>query len=496
MLPRHPKGVLVLGDLLRRRRDERRLSRTELADLSGVTTKTIQRAEADGPVSPAVVRLLCRVLGLELSELMRPSYAEVAQRLLACGRAPGAPPDEWVRRDAEVERVLDCLGCASVAPVSCDADASDTTKVSTAARRVESVRGVLCAITGPPGIGKTALAQHVVTRLAAHFPDGIAWLDGAHLDTPSRIATAQRDLAEALGFGAMLPGPDSASRDLFQAFRQHFASRRRLLVIDDVRRPECLEAFIPSSALGALMFTTHSRRVAERAGPCVIELGPVPSSVARAVLESFVGHERLEVSGGMSLVSLVASAPGTIHGTGRLLAREPFTQPADLVRRAEEGAFDNGIGSTSAHPGGWWEERLFRSFGELRPSLSPLAWHIWATLSVLCLRPFPTSLVASLCQTTPEAARSALSELFDHYLLRCCDSTASPHDEGFICFECHSASAARFALGPSAKSHVLERLVGLISTAAVPLPAWVADAPELAALCAERRAAPSQPSCP
>lgn len=482
MFPRLPKGVLLLGDALRRRREERRLSRTELADLSGVTTKTIQRAEADGPVSPAVVRELCRVLGLELVEVMRPSHAEVAQRLLACGRAPAAPPDEWVDREPEVSEVLAHLGRPA-----------ETDVPSTRAPRPPDAH--LCAIAGPPGIGKTALAQHVVARLAPHFPDGIAWLDASHLDNPTRVASAQRDLAHALGFGPALPGADSSARDLAQAFRQHFASRRRLLVIDDVRDPERLDPFIAPGA-SDLLFTTHSRRVAERAGAAIVEVGPIASEVARAVLEHHLGLGRLDPApvdhGVPSLIALIASAPGTIHLTGRLLAREPFTRPIDLVRRAEQA----GLGEPSdggAHAlGGWWEERLFRSFDALRPALSHTAWHLWTTLSVFGSCPFSSGQAAGLCELSPEATCRGLSELLDHYLLTCPD-TGAPSAERLLCFDPHSAAAARAALGPE-RGATLDRLVVLVLAAnELGLPGWVDTLPELAARCRARLSARTPP---
>lgn len=474
MLPRLAKGVLILGDALRRRREERRISRTELADLSGVTTKTIQRAEAGGPVSSAVVRELCRVLGLELAEIMRPSHAEVALRLLACGRAPAAPPDEWVPREPEAAEVLVHLGF----PQGPDA----------LAPRVQPGRSAdshahLCAIAGPPGIGKTALAQHVVARLAHHFSDGIAWLDASRLDNPTRVATAQRDIAHALGFGSALPGPDSAPRDLAQAFRQHFASRRRLLVIDDVRDPERLDPFVASGASDVL-FTTHSRRVAERAGAAIVELGPIVPEVALAVLEQHLGPGRLAIvpvdHGLRSRVALISSAPGTINPTGRLLAREPFTRPIDLVRRAEQAGHGEPAEGPGHPLGGWWEERLFRSFEELRPALSQGAWHLWTTLSVLGPCPFPSDFATELCELPPEATRRGLSELLDHYLLTCPDIETSS-TEHLIRFEHHSAAAARVALG-SARGPILERLVSIVVATASHFgwPAWLDALPELA----------------
>lgn len=482
MLPRLAKGVLILGDALRRRREERRLSRTELADLSGLTTKTIQRAEADGPVSPAVVRELCRVLGLELAEVMRPSHAEVAMRLLACGRAPAAAPDEWVDREPETLAVLAHLGCSA-----------ETDVPSTRAPRPPGAH--LCAIAGPPGIGKTALAQHVVARLAPCFPDGIAWLDASRLDNPTRVATAQRDIAHALGFGAALPGIDSAARDLAQAFRQHFASRRRLLVIDDVRDPERLDPFFGPGA-SDLLFTTHSRRVAERAGAAIVELGPIASEVARAVLEHHLGLGRLDPApvarGVPSLLALIASAPGTINLTGRLLAREPFTRPFDLVRRGEQAGLGE-LSEAGAHAlGGWWEERLFRSFDALRPALSHTAWHLWTTLSVLGSCPFSSAQAAGLCELSSEATCRGLSELLDHYLLTCPDIGA-PSAESLLCFDPHSAAAARAVLGP-ARDAILDRLVGLVLAANDPgLSGWVDALPELAARCRAKLSARTPP---
>lgn len=462
MTARPAKGVHVLGDVLRRRREERHLTRAELSDLSGVTARTIQRAESGGPVTPQVVRAACGALGLDFVDVLRPSFGELLKRLRACGHAPPVPPQDWIPREAETEAICAFLGCGSPLTAS-----------------------HACAIAGAPGIGKSALAMVVVTRIERDFPDGIAWLDGSHLTTTPQIANAQRELGAVLGFGALLPGPHASTRDLDQAFRHFFWSRRRLLVIDDVRSVDCLDAFARSGQPSTVLYTTHSRRIADCAGRSIVDLGPLSPAQTRAALEQHVATSRLahDELGTPSLLALIGSTPGSIHATGRLLAREPFTRPSDLVRRVEDPNLDQQLQRPQSQGLVGWERGLFQAYAHLKGQLSHHAWELWMALSVFGPHPFPASYAATLCDLSSHDALHALSELLDLYLL------LRPHVPGgtagdadaMVRLHPHAAAAGRVALGDE-RDHVLDRLVARVRADSWRDgdPAWLAHIPEFA----------------
>jgi len=396
--------VHVVGDVLRLRRDERQLSRVELAELVGLTTKTIQRAEGGGPVRSQVVRELCRVLALPLSAVLRPSESEFVGRLRAFGRGPSSAPAEWVARDAEVATLRVYL------------DPPD---------HADRVR--LCALAGPPNIGKTALAQYVVAQLADAFPAGVVWLDGSHITTTADLHAAQRDIAAALGFG--MPASPGARRDSDQAFCHHFWDRRRLLVIDDVRSPALIETLLGDNALGVMLVTTASRRVAEHVGRAVLELGPIEAAHVRAVLERYVGASRLaaDVAGTDALIELIARAPGSIHPTGRLLQREPFTRPSDLAHRLTD----------RADTSGWWEALLLDRYQREQVRVSDGAWRVLATLATRDASLFSVASVSELCELPRATASGYLSELLDAFLVH-----LEP-DDTLVSLDAHAALSAR-----------------------------------------------------
>src|SRR6185295_10920088 len=90
----------------------------------------------------------------------------------------------------------------------------------------------IAVLTGPPGIGKTALAVHWAHRIATQFPDGQLYAD-------LRASTAARSPARVLhafleAFGVPASGIPASMDARAGLWRSLVADKRVLIVVDDV----------------------------------------------------------------------------------------------------------------------------------------------------------------------------------------------------------------------------------------------------------------------
>ena len=82
----------------------------------------------------------------------------------------------------------------------------------------------LLTLTGPGGVGKTRLSLAIASDVAAHFADGIVWVDLAPLADPALVPAT---VATTLGIPS---GPDSSVRDALVA---HLRAKQFLVIIDN-----------------------------------------------------------------------------------------------------------------------------------------------------------------------------------------------------------------------------------------------------------------------
>ena len=84
---------------LRELRDARGLSQDQLADMAGISTRTLQRAEASGQASPETWKCLAAALEVDFTALRNPPPAAPRE---APGDTPA--PDEAARDIAELKQ--------------------------------------------------------------------------------------------------------------------------------------------------------------------------------------------------------------------------------------------------------------------------------------------------------------------------------------------------------------------------------------------------------
>jgi predicted ATPase/DNA-binding CsgD family transcriptional regulator len=119
-------------------------------------------------------------------------------------------------------------------------DSSESTQIALPARRTRllgrgfertEARGFLLdegvpllTLTGPGGVGKTRLALAAAEDVAAHFADGVVWVDLAPLADPALVGSV---VAAALGFA---PAPN---RPIADELALHLKTRQTLLLVDN-----------------------------------------------------------------------------------------------------------------------------------------------------------------------------------------------------------------------------------------------------------------------
>ncbi|MGM1060050.1 BTAD domain-containing putative transcriptional regulator [Saccharothrix sp. Mg75] len=142
-------------------------------------------------------------------------------------------------------------------------------------------RLAVCAVDGPPGAGKTALALHVAHRLGDRFRDGAHLLDLSGRSDPGAAVTSLLDV-----FGG---APDPVPPDLDElagAYRSRLATRQVLLVLDGARSAEQVRPLLAGGP-GSLVVVTSRFRLgglSARDGALGLSLGGLDVEAAAALL--------------------------------------------------------------------------------------------------------------------------------------------------------------------------------------------------------------------
>ncbi|MCY0957879.1 AfsR/SARP family transcriptional regulator [Streptomyces sp. H27-H5] len=199
----------------------------------------------------------------------------------------------------------------------------------------------VCLITGPAGVGKTALVLHWAHQGRADFPDGRLYADLRGFgDTglPDRMEVL-REFLPALGV-AQHRIPDSAN-GAAALFRSLTADRRLLVVLDNARDSEQVRPLLPGGPRCVTVVTSRHRLpgliVTDTARPVALDvLGPQDGTMLLAgvlgterVLAEPVAARRLaELCGGLPLALRVAAA--------RLVQRPGWSLAAMTVELSDE----------------------------------------------------------------------------------------------------------------------------------------------------------------
>ncbi|MER8048068.1 transcriptional regulator [Streptomyces sp. NPDC094032] len=188
-------------------------------------------------------------------------------------------------------------------------------------------------VTGPPAIGKSALAVHLAHMLRPRFTDGQLYAD-LRGSSPE-----PRDPAEVLrGFLRAMEVPTSripeSPEECGALFRSRTAGRRVLVLLDDVACSAQIRHLLPADPRCALLVTGRRRMTAlveaER-----VELGPPPQEEALEILAALTGRQRVErePEAAHRIVELLGRHPLALRCVGGRLAAGPRLSLTALADR-------------------------------------------------------------------------------------------------------------------------------------------------------------------
>jgi tetratricopeptide (TPR) repeat protein len=192
-------------------------------------------------------------------------------------------------------------------------------------------------ITGPGGVGKTALAVHLGHRVRDRFPDGQLWVDlGGSGPSPLDAREVLDRFLRELGVdGAVVPDGLDARGALYRTL---LADRRVLVVLDNAAGETQVRPLLPGGG-GCGLVVTSRARLAGLAGASGVDLKVLAEASALELLGRIAGPRRVaaELDAAEAIVRACGCLPLAVRIAGSRLATRPGWPLARLaIRLADE----------------------------------------------------------------------------------------------------------------------------------------------------------------
>ncbi|ANZ41994.1 hypothetical protein BBK82_44750 [Lentzea guizhouensis] len=269
----------------------------------------------------------------------------------------------------------------------------------------------IAVVSGPRGMGKTALAVHWAHSVRERFPDGQLYLNlrGANGMKASDALTV---FLRALGLSAEAVPVDFDAQLLL--YRSMLDRQKVLLVLDDVADPAQIEALLPGSSGCFVLITSQSRLVSLTAlhDAYQVPLGPLPEDESFQLLEQMLGRARTaaDPQAVRELAARCGHVPLSLRVAAASLVEQPDRRTADFVRtlgpagepEPEDWKFTVGVRAA-----------FDLSYVQVSADAKTLVRYMAVTPCV----DFSLETASALLGTTTTATRSALQELEHTHLI-------------------------------------------------------------------------------
>jgi DNA-binding SARP family transcriptional activator/tetratricopeptide (TPR) repeat protein len=198
--------------------------------------------------------------------------------------------------------------------------------------------GLVLVVTGPAGVGKTALALHWAQTVREDFPDGQLYVD-LHGYDPNQ---------EPLGAGEVLsrflrtlgvPSPDIpvTAEERSALFRTLIADRRMVVMLDNARGSTELLPLLPGPP-SCVVVTSRRRLVGlvAHAEARLVELDMLDVDASVAVVGRIAGRDGTEAAALRRLAVLCDGLPLALRIAAARLAVAPTLRVAELVAELDD----------------------------------------------------------------------------------------------------------------------------------------------------------------
>ncbi|WP_165436476.1 AfsR/SARP family transcriptional regulator [Amycolatopsis suaedae] len=197
--------------------------------------------------------------------------------------------------------------------------------------------GGTAVVTGPPGVGKTALAVHWAHRAAARFPDGQLFVDlrGWAPGQPRTPGATLRYLLGSLGVPAgRIPADPGQAEALY---RRTLAGKRMLVVLDNAANAGQVRTLLPDTPGVATIVTSRDGLHQLPANRLTLDVPTAREAVAilAGILPTGAGHADLP-----ELSELCGRLPLALRIAGANVASRPDASPRAYLDELRDGRLD------------------------------------------------------------------------------------------------------------------------------------------------------------
>lgn len=194
----------------------------------------------------------------------------------------------------------------------------------------------IVVVTGPPGVGKTALAVQLAHRVQARFPDGQLYARlGGTGDRPRDAAEILAELLQATGVSPSIIPEGHEQRAAM--FRSRLADRRVLLVLDDALDAEQVRPLLPGTP-GCAVVITSRRLLSTLAGAFAVRLTSLEECESYRLLRTLVGARRIarEPEAARRVAAAFGHLPLALRIAGARLAAQPAVSLTAFAERLDD----------------------------------------------------------------------------------------------------------------------------------------------------------------
>jgi DNA-binding SARP family transcriptional activator/tetratricopeptide (TPR) repeat protein len=275
--------------------------------------------------------------------------------------------------------------------------------------RQESLPVPVIVITGPGGIGKTALALRTAHESRDRYPDGQLYMElrdaaGAPVDVSEVAAQFLRTLG--------VPRVPETKAERLAVYRTVLAGRRILVVLDDAADGSQVSELVPASAGCAVLVTARQRLPELSESHHVPSLEPLSRAYASELFMRVVRDAGISLDGDPAaveaIVDLCGGLPLALRIAAALRVHDHPRPTAELARRlATQGPDAFAYGRLS----------VTRTIGAGFDRLDPAGRQLFLGLGLLPLARFGLWTVTALLRGPAADGTAALSQLTSSFML-------------------------------------------------------------------------------